>query len=1080
MEYIADLHIHSPFSRATSKLSDLPGLYSWAQIKGINLIGTGDFTHPGWFSRIKDLLEPAEPGFFKLKDENVPQAIPGTAPEPIPVRFVLSAEISSIYKRHDKVRKVHNIIFAPDLESAERINAKLASIGNIESDGRPILGLDSRNLLEIVLEKAPEGFLVPAHIWTPWFSLFGSKSGFDAIEDCFGDLTGHIFALETGLSSDPDMNRMISALDRFSLISNSDCHSPSKLGREANIFTTSFDFFHMREALKDPQKGFKETIEFYPEEGKYHMDGHRKCQVCLEPLETRKINAVCPVCGKPLTVGVAHRVMELADRDKPYYAPDTPGFKSLIPLAEVLGEILGCGPATKGVMTQYAKVISRFGSEFNIFFKTPVEDLKQFTPVLAEAIQRIRENKVIRKPGFDGEFGVIKVFEEGELDSLAGQIALFTGKKPAQKTSGKTKTTPLPALKKNCAAKDLEKSINPEQRKAITSKSRKIVVTAGPGTGKTFTLVERIKKQIADRPSSIHKTCAITFTNRAASEMKERLEKEIGTDCQKIFIGTFHRFCLDHLRKDSPELTIVGDETRNLFIRRIFPDWNKQRQTEFISTLQTFFEDFTATENAAPKAEAAIICYLDELERQGAIDLDAVIPFFVNRLKSNPALRTAVSECVGNLYVDEFQDINKTQYELVLLLAGHAEVFVIGDPDQAIYGFRGSDLEFFFRFSNLPETEKLKLCRNYRSAAGLIEAASTLISHNTRKEDSRLHPESCDQGFIEYFQAPTARAEAEFVVKRIEQLMGGISHFSMESGRGGDGKTPETSFGDIAVLYRLTRLADDLAEALERRGIPFQLIGGTPFFMKPEIRPLYYFIQAAAGSAFSADFTALLKSRKGVGNVTIKELEKLPLRCDDFFAEAASLDIPREAKALFLCLESALKQLKTSGMSMPEALINALHYLEIPAGSHETKRLLELAGVFGKDLHALARHLEQNARATVYDERAEAVALMTTHAAKGLEFPYVFIAGLEEGLLPYNYGDRICDIEEERRLFYVGCTRAKNGLILTSSATRMLFGKNMIEAPSRFIGEIPSSLLTVLKTDTRPKKAKENPQMKLF
>jgi len=420
VKYIADLHIHSSFSRATSKKCDLPHLLAWARIKGINLIGTGDFTHPGWLDHLKEHLVPAEPGFLKLKQQQIPADLQSMSPEAIPVRFVLTAEISSIYKRHGKVRKVHNILILPDFESVERINRKLAGIGNLESDGRPILGLDSRNLLEILLEHAPEGFLVPAHIWTPWFSLFGSKSGFDSIEECFGDLSGHVFALETGLSSDPQMNRMISGLDRFSLISNSDCHSPQKLGREANLFNAGFDFFSMRESLKKTgEGGFLGTVEFFPEEGKYHLDGHRKCDVCLEPEETRKVESVCPVCNKPLTVGVKHRVMELADRKDPVYPANFPPFHSFIPLPEVLSEIIGVGAGSKSVMSQYERVINAFGSEFNLMIKTPVEEIKQnYTPVLAEAVGRIRTGRVMRNAGYDGEFGVISVFEEGEIADL--------------------------------------------------------------------------------------------------------------------------------------------------------------------------------------------------------------------------------------------------------------------------------------------------------------------------------------------------------------------------------------------------------------------------------------------------------------------------------------------------------------------------------------------------------------------------------------------------------------------------------------------------------------------------------------
>ncbi len=422
MNYIADLHIHSPYSRATSPESTLAGLAGWARVKGIQVIGTGDFTHPGWFRQLKELLESAEPGLFKLKDEAaIASPLAGVTPDAGPVRFLLSAEISSIYKRHGVVRKVHNLLYVPDFAAAEKLNTRLAGIGNIESDGRPILGLDSRDLLEILLESAPDGFLVPAHIWTPWFSLFGSRSGFDSVEECFGDLTPHVFALETGLSSDPAMNRLISALDRFALISNSDCHSPSKLGREANLLATGLDFFALRDAIRaNRRETFRGTIEFFPEEGKYHADGHRACGVCLDPDETRRLGNICPVCGKPLTVGVGHRVRELADRDAPLFPDDAPGFFSLVPLPEVLGEILGVGPGSKAVLGEYARTIARFGSEFGLLLHTPLEEIRNQSVILGEAMGRIRSGRVHRQPGYDGEYGVIRVFAPGELAKLIG------------------------------------------------------------------------------------------------------------------------------------------------------------------------------------------------------------------------------------------------------------------------------------------------------------------------------------------------------------------------------------------------------------------------------------------------------------------------------------------------------------------------------------------------------------------------------------------------------------------------------------------------------------------------------------
>lgn len=427
MDYTADLHIHSPYSRATSRESTLAGLAAWAGIKGINVIGTGDFTHPAWSKALSDDLIPAEPGFFRLRNVlSLSTPLTGIPLPAEPVRFLLTAEVSCIYKRHGRVRKVHNLLYVPDFASAARINARLAAIGNIVSDGRPILGLDSRNLLEILLEEAPEGFLVPAHIWTPWFSVFGSQSGFDSIEECFGDLASHIFALETGLSSDPAMNRLVSQLDRFALVSNSDCHSPHNLGREANIFSTGFDYYSMRDAIRGNRRDtFPGTVEFFPEEGKYHYDGHRECKACLDPRETVSLKGLCPVCGKPLTIGVLHRIMALADRKSPRFAPEAPDVHSLIPLKEILSELLGVGAGSKKVTEQYRLVIGRFGSEFNLLLRSQLSEIADYSSALSEAVSRIRSGKVIRRPGYDGEFGVITVFSEDEkkhFQSHSGKI----------------------------------------------------------------------------------------------------------------------------------------------------------------------------------------------------------------------------------------------------------------------------------------------------------------------------------------------------------------------------------------------------------------------------------------------------------------------------------------------------------------------------------------------------------------------------------------------------------------------------------------------------------------------------------
>ena len=412
MLFYADLHIHSKYSRATSKDCNLEQLALWAHKKGLTLISTGDFTHPAWFKEIQEKLIPLDNGVFKLKPEIEKQLFPqGTN-----VRFLLSVEISTIYKKWDKTRKVHHVVFAPDIADAQNFRNKLGAIGNIVSDGRPILGLDSRDLLEVALESGEGSYIIPAHIWTPWFSALGSKSGFDSIEDCYGDLSEHIFAVETGLSSDPEMNWKVSKLDKYRLVSNSDAHSPSKLAREATVFDTNPDYFSVMKALKTGD-GYVGTVEFFPEEGKYHEDGHRKCEVCLTPDETKKYNGICPVCGKPLTIGVLNRVMELADRDlKSDFKPETAGrVFSLVPLAEIIAEIMQVGAQSKSVTTEYERLIQKFGPELFILQDAPVEKIEKDSPMLATALSRLREGKVIKHAGYDGEYGVIKLFEPDEV-----------------------------------------------------------------------------------------------------------------------------------------------------------------------------------------------------------------------------------------------------------------------------------------------------------------------------------------------------------------------------------------------------------------------------------------------------------------------------------------------------------------------------------------------------------------------------------------------------------------------------------------------------------------------------------------
>lgn len=404
MRFIADFHIHSKYSRATSKDMNLENLAKWARIKGLKVLGTGDFTHPEWFQNLKEKLVPAEPGLLKIKDGDNP------------TRFILTSEISCIYSKNNRVRKIHVLIFAPSLEVVGKINAHLNLVGNLKSDGRPILGLDAKELAKIILGISPDCFIVPAHAWTPWFSIFGSKSGFDSIEECFEEYSKHIYAIETGLSSDPPMNWRLSALDKIALISNSDAHSPRKIGREANVFDTDLSYDAIVGAIKDKDpRRFLYTIEFFPEEGKYHYDGHRVCEISLTPSESKKYNNICPTCGRPLTIGVMNRVEKLADRKQGYGPNGAIPFKSLVPLEEIIAESLGVTTASKQVGVEYKNLIEKLGSEFNVLLTATKQDLLGATlPEITEGIIRTREGRVSITPGYDGVYGKVSIFSKDE------------------------------------------------------------------------------------------------------------------------------------------------------------------------------------------------------------------------------------------------------------------------------------------------------------------------------------------------------------------------------------------------------------------------------------------------------------------------------------------------------------------------------------------------------------------------------------------------------------------------------------------------------------------------------------------
>ena len=1219
MKLVADIHLHSHYSRATSKDLTLEHLWKWAQIKGVQVVATGDIAHPGWLAELRDKLEPAEAGLFRLKREHtaaladqVPAACRGT------VRFLIGGEISNIYKKYERTRKVHNIVFAPSFDATARLQEELEKIGNIRSDGRPILGLDSRDLLEIVLAVDDRCHLIPAHIWTPWFSILGSRSGFDSVQECYADLTQHIFAVETGLSSDPPMNWRVSWLDGYTLISSSDAHSPPKLAREATCFDTELSYDALFDALRGgARRGYRGTIEFFPEEGKYHMDGHRKCGVCWEPATTRAHGGRCSACGKPVTVGVYHRMEELADRPRGARPGCAGPFASLIPLPEALAEMLGVGPGSKRVQREYHRLVERLGPELAILREVPLEEIDAAGgAVLAEGIRRMRAGEVRAQGGYDGEYGVICLFD-GEADrSSVVQLGMFdeppeTADPPARSAAqqradrraepapeyggGATGAAraatlvaapaeqatqpraaespsvpepsaapkPPPAVQppapreltpapKSPAAKappaleppaapaplhgyerssgagvapapappapeplraDGESSasaateharasrpeshpwltgLNPAQRAAATHATGPLAIVAGPGTGKTRTLTVRIAhlvRALGAGPASI---LVLTFTHKAADELRERLGELLPRYAvDELFAGTFHQLgarLLDEFGAAAgiPRPFAIFDEAdRRALLKQCFPTLSARQARDALAAISAaknglpapLEESLRGAPSSAerstgfdPPALPGLLAmpdlaslrdrYDSALAAAGALDLDDLVARTVQVLGSDAAVRRILQQRYRWISVDEYQDVNAAQYRLLRLLAGGgANLCVIGDPDQAIYGFRGADRRFFLSFgADFAGAETLRLDRNYRSAQTILTAAGQVIARNPGQRATRLTAEHESQVKLDVYRAPTDRAEAEYVVHQVERMVGGTSYFSLDSGRvEDDGLTGNRSFADFAVLYRLNAQARLLEEAFDRSGIPFQTAGATPLAEQPPVRDILALLWLTETPASRLHWRRVLAA--GAASSSEEELARF----------LAQLSAARHASVAERVAAAAEGWAALRGRGYDDAELERVTRLQ---------RRADAARAGMREFLTAAALQSETDR---YDERADRVALMSLHAAKGLEFPVVFIVGCEEGLLPYLPPNRAADPAEERRLFYVGMTRARQRLFLIHAARRLLFGQRRENHVSAFVTDIETALREAGQAPRRPRQpAADHLQLSLF
>ncbi len=1222
MRFIGDFHIHSHYSRATSKQLTPENLDLWGRRKGIAVVGTGDFTHPGWVAELREALVPAEDGLFAVKaeqrieDEGGSGAVVvrpgggavlgpahtgarfGTAASPTPdlrgpdgtappaaTRFVLTAEISTIYKYDGKVRKVHHVIFAPHFDAVTRIQEKIEHLGgNIRSDGRPILGLDSRDLLELCLEADDDIFFVPAHIWTPWFSTLGSKSGFDSIRECYRDLSDHISAVETGLSSDPPMNWMCSFLDEYTLVSNSDAHSPEKLGREANLFDTGLSYGEIVTAMKDgAPAGFRGTIEFFPQEGKYHFDGHRKCKVAWDPLETLRYGGLCPVCGRPVTEGVLNRVAQLADRSDVHERRRRDPFFSLIPVKELLAEIEGVGAGSKRVQARYAETLRKLGPELDILLYRGIDEIEEAAgEALAAAVERMRRRQVRATAGYDGEYGTIRIWDgddspprdDGAARSLfaAGEAERGRdGSHPAGAGPGRHQATAPPPLelvefdlvafqerrreaahfgatptnatsadpfpiappasgRDETAAEDppvADKegprgkapspgpvTLNAEQRAAVEYSGGPSLIVAGPGTGKTRTVVEKIRHLVANgaRPGAI---IAVTFANKAAGELRERLTpagvpagpalagsgvtrrgagetiaaapatgtavatgpgSETPPADGPVGVFTFHSLGLGILRS---HLQMVGrtegflilDDDEKAALLTSGGSLSSAERSVLIEFAGRIKSGAVPVPDETDPDHSRFRAYQSILQTYNAFDYDDLVYLPVRLFQKRPDIATTLRRSIRHLVIDEYQDINPIQYALVRALSDGVEVCAVGDPHQSIYGFRGSSPRFIEHFTaDFRGARRFPLSRSYRCPGSVLTASAQVLDDEI---EALLGHES--EAKITVLKTPTAAFEAEQIARDIEVRTGGVGFFSFDSGvtdSAGTDDSGAASFSDIAVLCRTAMQMAPLERALRDHRIPFRTIQTDTLFRAEPYRSFLNFLRL------------LLQRDRG----SETPITKVPFASMEGIDpdRLAGIPVPAtrdEAVRLFLALRTSDDAAEAAG--------------DPPAGGDGLEELPREIARFWRDTDDAATFVERarlGSGLDRYDSRMQTVSLMTMHAAKGLEFDVVYIPGCEDGLVPYTLsgarrpdarlpgaGDAVeTDLAEERRLLYVAMTRAKSALILSWAQRRTIFGRTRERTESPFLSAIERALLERRTPEVERTPRRNDDQLALF
>ena len=926
---------------------------------------------------------------------------------------------------------------------------------------------------------------IPAHIWTPWFSVLGEKSGFDTIEECFEDLTSHIHAVETGLSSDPPLNWMCSILDKFTLISNSDAHSPEKLGRNANIFNTDLSYTGIINALKKPTpETFHGTIDLFPQEGKYHFDGHRKCKIRWNPVQTLQHNGICPVCGKKVTVGVMNRIAQLADREPHNPTRITFPYHSIIPLKEIISELEGLGVQSKRVDAVYRNMLMQTESELNLLLNLPLEEISKIGgSVYAEAIQQVRTGQIFIQEGFDGEFGKISVFPPEDSPINKSQKNMFLSdvktsqskSTPAQfdlseyrKLTADNHATPIipaPALTIQqslfplnsdpvATGPALMSDLNREQIKAATHSNGPALIIAGPGTGKTKTLTAMIANLIQNKSVPPQNILAITFTNKAATEMKNRLEtlKPRYPNIQQVDVTTFHSFGYRFLEANlnltnrSPSFLILSQTDQNLILKT-FCDCNPRQLKTIRKKISQIKESIGLPDAPITMKDEIFLKYESCLEKFNAFDLQDLITIPLTLLLQNAALRNQYSKNFRWIFIDEYQDLNASQYRLMTLLADEKSpnLIAIGDPDQAIYGFRGADVKYITSFkTDFPDAAIYNLNQSYRCSQTILNASRNILSSDS--QETSLVQGLRDGVKIQLSTHPSPASEAEFVAHTIEKMMGGLRFYSMDSAiASGEEDIDITSLADFTVLCRTKQQFPDMETAFLNHSIPYRkaspehILDQEPAHSIAAI--IYHLLQPDHHY-----FSSLAKNSGLLSEIEFQTLQKFSSDCE-------------------------VRELLTYLFDLP-ALKNELFLREI---------FMETSATTIGGLAAFLKKITLDRQVDHLRYDMEAVQLMTLHASKGLEFKTVFIIGCEEGFIPLkSYPGQPDNTAEERRLLYVGMTRAKSYLYLSHALKHTRHNRTQVAKPSPFLMQIEKNLLEIHESEFKPAKRKENRQLSLF